>query len=272
MSSISLSFYADSLHFRTDVRVVLPEYRGQRDGSVARSIAFDASTRFPVVYLLHGYTGDYSDWTNCIPIERFAAQFGFAIVMPKGYNTWYLNVPDGLQMEDMIADELPAAMEAMLPISSDPRKRFIAGLSMGGTGAMRVAYKYPERYRAAAALSALLDCSLPLGEPAENVAYEEQLRRDIVHCHGGVEELESPDKNILKLAARAVADGKTLPPLRFEYGEQDPRFDIQYPMFKQFAEDHSLSVTFHAEPGRHDFDFWEPAIQRSLAWFRKLCE
>ncbi len=268
MSSINLNFYANSLHFRTEVRVVLPEYADQRNPKVPHKKAFDASHRFPVVYLLHGFTGDYSDWCGMLSIERYASASGFAIVMPHGYNTWYLNVPNGLQMETMISDELPAAMEAMLPISADPTDRFIAGLSMGGTGAMRIAWKYPERYRAAAAISALTDSSLPLCEPAENAAYEAILRQSIELCHGGKAGLEDRRKNIYKLALDGMSTGGKLPPLLFQYGEQDPRFEMQYKAFKAFAVENRLPVTFSAAPGAHNFEYWDPAIREALEWLR----
>ena len=78
MSTVQLNLYARSLQFRTEIRVVLPEYPKQRNDGIPHKQAFDAATRFPVVYLLHGFTGDYTDWTNMIPIERFAAETGFA--------------------------------------------------------------------------------------------------------------------------------------------------------------------------------------------------
>lgn len=120
MSTVQLNLYARCLHFRTEVRVALPEYPNQRNENIPYRQAFEPALRFPVVYLLHGFTGDYTDWTSMIPIERFAAETGFAVVMPHGYNTWYRNVPGGFQMESFIADELPAAVEALLPVSSAP--------------------------------------------------------------------------------------------------------------------------------------------------------
>ena len=64
MSSINLNFYAESLKFRTEVRVVLPDYAGQRDPFASREKVYDPQKRFPVVYLLRGFTGDYSDWST----------------------------------------------------------------------------------------------------------------------------------------------------------------------------------------------------------------
>ncbi|MBQ2990764.1 MAG: hypothetical protein IJD60_05690 [Clostridia bacterium] len=268
MSSINLNFYADSLKFRTEVRVVLPDYPFQRDPQVSRETVYDPQKRFPVVYLLHGFTGDYTDWCTMMPMEAIAARYGFAVVMPHGYNTWYLNVPDGIQMENFIADELPAAMQAMLPISVRAEERFIAGLSMGGTGAMRIALQHPERYKAAAAMSAVPDPSLPLCE--DSPLYTQQLLTSLKACYGGLEGLEDEHKNIMKLALKLKREGARIPPLLFQYGEQDVRFEMQYPRFKAFCEENGLPATCTSAPGGHDFAYWNPTFLKTMEWFREM--
>lgn len=268
MSSINLNFYAESLKFRTEVRVVLPEYPGQRDPFASRETVYDPQKRFPAVYLLHGFTGDYSDWSTMMPMEAIASKYGFAIVMPHGYNTWYLNVPNGLQMEDFIADELPAAMQAMLPVSAKAEERFIAGLSMGGTGAMRIALQHPDRYRAVAAMSAVPDPSLPLCESVD--WYDQTLRTSLAACYGGLEGLEEEHKNIMKLALKHKREGAAIAPLLFQYGEQDVRFEMQYPRFKRFCEENDLPATFTSAPGGHNFDYWNPTILKTMEWFRSM--
>lgn len=269
MSTVQLNLYARCLHFRTEVRVALPEYPNQRNENISCRQAYDPALRFPVVYLLHGFTGDYTDWTSMIPIERFAAETGFAVVMPHGYNTWYRNVPGGFQMESFIADELPAAVEALLPVSSAPRDRFIAGLSMGGTGAIRMAWRYPERYRAAAAMSAVPDLTQSFCE-ASDPSYEAQLRQSVQSVYGGETAAQNEGDELLKLGAAQQRLGVKLPPLLFHYGEQDVRFQAQYLPFKRFCEANRLPVTFAIAPGRHNFDYWEPTIRQIFRWFMEV--
>lgn len=269
MSTVQLNFYARCLHFRTEVRVSLPEYSEQRNEAVPYRQSFDPSVRFPVVYLLHGFTGDYTDWINMIPIERFAAETGFAVVMPHGYNTWYRNIPGSLQMESFIAEELPAAMEALLPISSAPQDRFIAGLSMGGTGAIRMAWRYPGQYRAAAAMSAVPDLTQSFCEESDPF-YEAQLRQSVQHAYGCETAAQDEGDELLKLGAAQQRLGVKLPPLLFHYGEQDVRFQAQYLPFKRFCEANRLPVTFATAPGRHNFDYWEPTVRQIFRWFMEI--
>ena len=156
MSIASINFYADSLGQRADLHVVLPEYPAQRAPSGPYRTVYDRARRFPVVYLLNGYTGDYTDWLTMLPLERFVTESGIAAVVPSGANTWYEDIRGGMQMRTFITEELPAAAEAFFPLADTADRRFIAGISMGGRGAAMLSAACPDTYRAAACLSAPL--------------------------------------------------------------------------------------------------------------------
>lgn len=263
MSSISINFFARTLNFRTEVRAVLPEYPSQRDSSVSRKAAYDPDLLFPVVYLLHGFTGDYSDWSGMVPIERYAQEYGFAVIIPHGYNSWYRNVPHGPKVEEYIADELPAAMEAMLPISTKSEDRFIAGLSMGGTGAIYTALKHPARYRAIGSASAVF-------------SLEELVRQ---YRHGTPDDLEMLDRtqyiygtepDICQLYTDLIASGATIPRHLCLYGLQDEMLPFQYRTFETFVKESGAPVTMRVRPGGHDFSVWDPGIREILEWFSTI--
>lgn len=263
MSTYSLNFFARTLNFRTEVKVALPEYPLQRDAATPRKMAYPVGTRFPVVYLLHGYTGDYSDWFQMVPIERYAQEYGFAIVMPHGYNCWYMDVPNGPRVQSFIAEELPAAMEAMLPISDDPRTRFIAGLSMGGTGAVQTMLRHPMNYRATASASGVMD------RGQLRALYQSGSQDDLEMLSSLARAYPEGCPDISELYLRLQAEGRDIPPHLFLYGTQDAMFDTQYDRFVQFASEHALPVTADCFAGGHDFAFWDPAIRRILQWFRQ---
>lgn len=265
MSAIQLNFFSRCLNFRTEVKAVLPEYIGQRDASVSRKKAFDAARKFPVVYLLHGYTGDYSDWMSMIPVERYAEKYGFAIVMPHGYNSWYMNIPHGPQVETYIAEELPAAMEALLPVSEKASERFIAGLSMGGTGAVHTALVYPDQYRAAASASGVFSKD----------AFHKQYR------NGTPEELEAIDRmdfawqgrpDILELYRIRLSSGEHIPEHLCLYGTEDDMLPFQYRQLGDIVRKYNAPVQMRCRSGGHDFKFWDSAIQEMLQWFSSFGE
>lgn len=264
MSYLSLNFFSAALNFRTEVKVVLPEYPAQRMASVERQSAYDKSLKFPVVYLLHGFTGDHSDWFTMIPIERYAQEYGFAVVMPHGYNSWYLNEPRGAKVEDFLFDELPAAMEAMLPISDRPEERFIAGLSMGGMGAVHTALNHPECFRAMASASAVLSYQR-LFEQYENGTPDDlRMLETLAYATG---ERTIPDMDALYL--KREQQGGHIPPHLCLFGRQDEMYADQYLWFKAFAAENRLPVETDEWDGGHDFLFWDPAVRRMLAWFKQ---
>lgn len=119
-----------------------------------------AGKDLPVLYLLHGLGGRETDWQEAGKIEATAERLiaegalpPVAIVMPDGGDSWYVNSPRHGRFEDALIADLPAHVEHLHGVSADPAKRAIAGLSMGGYGALRLAFRHPERFRVVASLS-----------------------------------------------------------------------------------------------------------------------
>jgi S-formylglutathione hydrolase FrmB len=112
-----------------------------------------------VLYLLHGYGGDQRDWMNAGVLSTADAVFAepdavpMLIVMPGAGNSWYVNSARYGNWNDAIAIDLMAAVDRRYPTDTRRASRFVAGLSMGGYGALHLAVHHPDRFRAAAALS-----------------------------------------------------------------------------------------------------------------------
>ena len=112
----------------------------------------------PTLYLLHGWSGDYSNWSTRVQLQEVSNKFGFIIVCPDGfYNSWYLNSsdPDGMQWRQFFDKELyPTIQERYHTV---PDSCFITGLSMGGHGALNIFIDHPERFRSAGSMSGVMD-------------------------------------------------------------------------------------------------------------------
>lgn len=120
--------------------------------------------RYPVLYLLHGATGDYRDWRTHAQVQllNLASRYGVVIITPDGDpHGWYLDSPveSASAMESYFFDELIPYVEegAGLPVASGPDHRAIAGLSMGGHGALSLALRRSGSFRAASSMSGILD-------------------------------------------------------------------------------------------------------------------
>ncbi len=139
---------------------------------------YDAANSYPVLYLLHGFGSDYRFWQSIEDIKDildYMITMGeiepMIVVMPNGYNdfagSFYTNSVDSLypafgQFENYIINEVITFIDSAY--STDTTKRAIAGISMGGYGAMKLGAKYPELFRAVAGFSGVYDFDLFLVE------------------------------------------------------------------------------------------------------------
>ncbi len=113
---------------------------------------------YPIVYLLHGYTGDHTDWLQFGEVNRYADKAiadgtipPMIIVMPDADSTWYINSYDGKEnYEDFFIKEFIPHIEKTYRVKNQKRYRGVAGLSMGGYGTLMYALKYPQLFVAAA--------------------------------------------------------------------------------------------------------------------------
>lgn len=139
------TFHSASLNRDMPYRVVMPA-------------SVPAGVKLPTVYLLHGGDGNFRDWTNYSDVARFAER-GLILVMPDGDESYYTNSADHPQQryEDYIVKDLIADVETRFPVAGDSAHRAIAGLSMGGFGAVKLSLKYPQLFSFAAGLSSALD-------------------------------------------------------------------------------------------------------------------
>ena len=103
---------------------------------------------YPVLYLLHGMGNNHATWCGYSNIELFAEERNIAVVMISGENKFYRSVPGGDDYERFIEEELPEFVTNMFPISRLPEQTYIAGLSMGGAGALMHGLGNPGKYAA----------------------------------------------------------------------------------------------------------------------------
>jgi S-formylglutathione hydrolase FrmB len=120
------------------------------------------TVRYPVLYLLHGFTGHYTDWLSKSKLRNYAADYRIVIVTPEGNNGWYTDsatVP-GDKYESYIMDELLPDVERRFRVNAVREGRAIAGLSMGGYGSLKFGVKHPEKFVFAGSLSGALDAAV----------------------------------------------------------------------------------------------------------------
>src|SRR5688572_5941888 len=145
-----IKFFSDTLGFYNTMHVLLPK----------RTLTEMKSKRKPKVrtlYLLHGHSDDHTAWQRWTSIERYAEGLNLAVVMPAVHLSFYNDMAHGGKYWQFISEEVPTLAREMFSLFSARKDNYLAGLSMGGYGAFKMALTHPDRYAAAASLSGALD-------------------------------------------------------------------------------------------------------------------
>ncbi|WP_125764249.1 alpha/beta hydrolase [Companilactobacillus hulinensis] len=141
MTLLSTSFRTNYLHTYFKTTVVIPD---------------TGKTDYKAVWLLHGYTADDTTWMRNTNVEKLADKYNWAIIMPEGRNAFYTD-SDFIPYYSFFIKELIPKMQGLLPISSEPEDNYIAGVSMGGYGALKIGLENPDKFGRIAAMSPVAD-------------------------------------------------------------------------------------------------------------------
>ena len=268
MALVHLNFESECLGNNTDVSIILPD---KPHGTTPENF-YANGKKYPVLWLLHGTFGDYTDWVRKSSIERYATARDLIVVMPSGLNSNYLNWPGfgtGYRAWDYLFDELMPLVHNWYPASSKREDNYIAGLSMGGRGVFQYAAGRPEKFAAAAVLSCapndLHKIQLDPNATGDQAAFS-QRTRNLMDNFGGMEGyLQSPANVGDKLPA-LIQEGN-LPRLYFCSGTDDFLYP-NYVAFKEYAQQIGLPATFEEADGfAHEWAFWDLFIQKALDFF-----
>jgi len=255
MALIHCDFFSHTLQLCTSMYVILPQ-PAPAPGQPARPAA---NGRYPTLFLLHGLSDDHTIWLRRTSIERYVEGLGLAVVMPAVGRSFYTDMAHGYRYWTFISQELPELARSFFPLSAAREDNFVAGLSMGGYGAFKLALSYPDRYAAAASLSGALD--MAAAADAEDEAWQAELRL----IFGDPRQIANSPNDLFYLARQAVASATALPRLYQWCGTED----FLYPHnvhFRDYARGLGLDLTYEEGPGDHQWEYWDRQIRRVLAW------
>lgn len=259
MALIECSFFSKEVFRTVNVNVILPLPDSNLDNTGFGALPREGQ-KFQVLYLLHGFSADHTDWQRFSRIESYAQEKQIAVVMPGVDNSYYANLPLGGNYYNYYTSELPSVMEHLFPISAKPENRFIAGLSMGGFGALKAALRNPQNYAAVASLSG----AARIVNPA--IARNTVTGSYLAGAYGKNLEFYKPEEEDQYLVLdKLVTEGARIPQIYLCCGKED-RIYNQSVEFRNFALERNVDVTFEDGPGDHNFDFWDPFIRRILNW------
>ena len=291
------SFWSQALGIRKQFVVYLPP-------------SYEASTqrRYPVAYYLHGMWGDEWNWVHSGAIDRTLDSLVAAglpemiVIMPDGDDGWYTtwnnlgnnaacrrSKPPGRQSEtvdaycvpwpkydDYIARDLVARVDSVYRTIPSRSARAIAGLSMGGYGAISLALAYPDVFSAAAShsgvLSPLYTGPHPYAAPPRYASTEAELRQNagdlwpaLVLAFGRDTTGWWPRDPGRRAARYTSANRRRMPALMLDVGVADPYVDESRD-FHATLERLGVTHAYAEWPGAHDWDYWRLHARESLRW------
>jgi len=218
-----------------------------------------AAVRFPVLYLLHGLSDDHTMWVRKTSIERYALDAGIAVVMPAVNRSFYADMKHGYPYWAFITEELPYLAQRMLPVSDRPSHTYVAGLSMGGYGAFKMALTFPQRFAAAASLSGALD----MAHRTDDAGVDDGLNPDLTLCFGGPECVENTENDLLMLLGR-YSKSKGRKPLLYQWCGTEDFLYGHNTVFRKRAKKLGVRLTYEEGPGGHEWVCWDRQIQRFI--------
>ena len=267
MAIIESKFFSRELYRSVSVNVVLPLPDSGDEFFTTKTPLPGNGKKYQVLYLLHGFSADHTDWARFSGIERYAQAKRLAVVMPGVDNSFYANLPHGGNYYNYYTQELPLVMERLFPISGKREDKFIAGLSMGGFGSFKAAIRNPDKYCAAASLSGGMRIK-GMSERPSAVPTDDYL----AEVYGPNWEYYKPEEeDLFVMLENAVKNGVELPKLFQCCGTEDFVYG-QNIEFRDHARSLNADLQYEEGPGVHNWDFWDPWIRRILDWLPLKCD
>jgi S-formylglutathione hydrolase FrmB len=246
----TIAIFSNAMHRSYKCVVVTPDGYGK------------SNDRFPVIYMLHGHSGNYSNYIKKVPaIATLADTYKTMIVCPDGgFDSWYLDSPvdSTVRFETYVGTEVPSWIDSHYRTIADRKHRAIMGLSMGGHGAMYLAIRHQKTFGAAGSMSGGVDVR-PFPKnwnlPARLGSYKEHPEnwdRDMA-----VSQLDSLKNKELALIV--------------DCGIKDFFIDVNRQFHARLLE---LGI-FHdyiERPGEHNWEYWNTAVPYQFLFFHRFFE
>ncbi|AQY50528.1 esterase family protein [Listeria weihenstephanensis FSL R9-0317] len=241
MAIFSTQFMSQSLELRTSLQVFIPD-------------TIDTEKPLRLLYLLHGLSDDDSAWLRQSSIARYAENRNIAIVMPQVHRSYYTDMQVGNNYWTFLSEELPRLVHSWFKLPTEPENTYVAGLSMGGYGALKWGLHYPEKFAGMASLSGALDMvALREARP--------EMEPEMLAVFGPIASHRGSDNDLLALLGKVTAKPRVLQLC----GTEDFLYDNNLG-FKSRMEQTDLPYIYKESPGEHNWDYWDREIQTVLDW------
>ena len=220
---------------------------------------YNADNSYPLLFMLHGYSGNYKQWNDITNLDSVANKDGFIIVCPDGfYDSWYVDSPmkKNSQYETFFFKNL--VPEIFKKYNIDKKNIFITGLSMGGYGAMYYYLKHTDFFRSAGSTSGILDITaFPNNWGMPKVFGSLTLHQKTWENHSDLYLL-----NKLKIKNKKII---------VDCGTDDFSFKVNQ-AFADSCKQLGINIDFITSPGNHNYQYWRKSILKQFEFFKNIID
>ena len=259
MALFHVDFFSQALAGQTDFWAVLPNdippmmMNGQNP---------HYSRKPRILVLLHGYSGNASDWVTGSPIRELAGEYNLAVLMPNGRNSFYVDKEStGEKYAEFVGEELLDYAGKAFGLDVSPENCMIGGFSMGGYGALHTGLMF-DRYSKIIALSSALIVNGLAGmtedNPIANKAYYENV-------FGDLKSAAQTGHNTEVLAKQRKTEGKPFPGIFMACGSEDFLIGANN-SFDVFLTEQGIDHVYRVTPGIHNWKFWNSCLEPAFEW------
>lgn len=251
MALVTLNFFSESLGMQSEVYVAIPQQSTGGEIGIENNAKKE---KYKCLFLLHGLSDDHSIWLRRTSIERYAAEYGICVVMPCVHRSFYSDMKYGGKYYTYVAKELPRIIREFFNVSDKREDNFIAGLSMGGYGALKIAMRECEKFCAGAGLSSVADIR------------RKDFYETLIPVFG--EDMNIPDDDDLFSLSEKTNSNPDKPRIYMGVGTEDFMYDDNLRLKAKF-ETLDFDYTYRESTGVHCWAFWDEYIQYVLEWMFK---
>lgn len=260
MALIQVNFISESLMRTVPVQVILPVDKLTFPGMPKRE-----EKPYKTLYLLHGVFGNYMDWVSGTNIQRWAEERNLAVVMPSGDNMFYVDQEAGHNYYgEFIGRELVEITRKMFPLSRKREDTYIAGLSMGGYGALRNGLKYHDTFSHIAGFSSAMVID-GIENRTDDAPFFIESRAYAQSVFGDLGAVAGSDKDPRYLARSLREEKEEFPKIYLTCGTEDSLLQPNRE-FAEYLKEQGADVTYTEGPGGHEWDFWNRSVRAVLDW------
>lgn len=219
---------------------------------------FESDKYYPVLYLLHGWHGDYQNWSTLTNLTYYAENAPIIIVMPGAGDSWYVDsatVPQD-KFEQYIIKDVVDEVEHHWRAMRAPHRRAIAGLSMGGYAAVNLALKHPGMYKMAGSISGAFNA--PLAELERRT----DLKPSLLQTFGPANSKTRAENDVYREATNA--DPASAPYLYIDCGSEDVTFAEPNRRLVAILGERKIAFEYHEFPGIHSWQYWDERLPTLL--------